>query len=801
MQTFFNPTTPFFDAEGHPMVGARVSFLDLSTSASLIELTDNEGTPLPNPLFTGSDGRLRLENGNGAPAVPCIADGLSYKVVVARKTGVEPIFMGGILQNPEELYENPFIAFVVTAMGGSGAGSNTSVIGSVADVRLADKTLGSVVCSGYYEAGDCPARVFTWVESQEPPQDNGINILRNPEDNTGYWRMSDPHAGTWDVRMAGLTLSDTDAAQNSVRLQALLNAVGELLDVETAATRIYFPKGVWHLSAGFTAYSKVVFGYGSLLRFKGVSDKALNFYGGIESYGSGNVSSCYIFDTPDGTGLQDRLNIVCGQGTFRTSWIGDSKVSTLSVRDTLVIDLGRSENSSSGAQCVIVEADITGRVDFRNCSIVCDGKIDDSGVTGALNIFQNCTFTDLYFKNASFDAAKLSLVGCTVDIDDFSSVLNWANARLKNGDRELDFQGHGCDSFTISANNSSYSYRVLNGTFGSLSFMAPNSTTEQTRNNVLELVNCKVGALNGDFLWKDLSMDCCEVTAGMSRTYIADYVGYAEYGLVVAGNVVARNSILVGSSTGNLAVGVQATSYDPVTSSYLVGKVELRDCVVSGHVHGTEVVAYGCSFTSTVKQWSTDASKCIIVDGCTFSASGNVATLGKNAYIVDNRFYQGGNPEDAVSAPNVLTSWTYEGNVGNCLKNRLSVDMSAVVGAQKQTVTGLGDALLLYLYPNASANLHLWGPSGSRNVRVRFLVTNKVFASGASFAINGYHTFVIEVVYANVRPDSFSLPTITQVATDFIEDGSRNVVAIDLPDGVSVDSSSIERIIAEAEVI
>ena len=153
MQTFFNPTTPFFDAEGHPMVGARVSFLDLSTSASLIELTDNEGTPLPNPLFTGSDGRLRLENGNGAPAVPCIADGLSYKVVVAKKTGVEPIFMGGILQNPEELYENPFIAFVVTAMGGSGAGSNTSVIGSVADVRLADKTLGSVVCSGYYEAG------------------------------------------------------------------------------------------------------------------------------------------------------------------------------------------------------------------------------------------------------------------------------------------------------------------------------------------------------------------------------------------------------------------------------------------------------------------------------------------------------------------------------------------------------------------------------------------------------------------------------------------------------------------------
>ena len=32
MQTFFNPTTPFLDSEGRPMVGARVSFLDLDSS-------------------------------------------------------------------------------------------------------------------------------------------------------------------------------------------------------------------------------------------------------------------------------------------------------------------------------------------------------------------------------------------------------------------------------------------------------------------------------------------------------------------------------------------------------------------------------------------------------------------------------------------------------------------------------------------------------------------------------------------------------------------------------------------------
>ena len=49
MQTFFNPTTPFFDDEGHPLVGARVSFLEIGTSANLIDVTDSEGTPLPKP--------------------------------------------------------------------------------------------------------------------------------------------------------------------------------------------------------------------------------------------------------------------------------------------------------------------------------------------------------------------------------------------------------------------------------------------------------------------------------------------------------------------------------------------------------------------------------------------------------------------------------------------------------------------------------------------------------------------------------------------------------------------------------
>ena len=232
------------------MVGAMVSFLDTETNASLIDITDSDGVAMPNPLYTGSDGRIRLDNGNGAPAVPCVEDGLSYKVVVARRTGVEPVYIGGILQNASELYEEPYIVFVVTASGAAG-GSNSTVVGSIAEVRLADPDLGSVVCSGYYSAGDCPSRVYSWVESQNPPADNALNILRNPDHSTGYWKMAEPDGGMWDVRIAGMQTSNTPAV-NDQCLTRLLNITN---GSTTAVATLYFPRGEWLLDSGFVCGS------------------------------------------------------------------------------------------------------------------------------------------------------------------------------------------------------------------------------------------------------------------------------------------------------------------------------------------------------------------------------------------------------------------------------------------------------------------------------------------------------------------------------------------------------------------
>ena len=433
MQTFFNPTTPFFDDEGHPLVGARVSFLEIGTSANFIDLTDSEGTPLPNPLFTGSDGRLRLNNGNGAPAVPCIANGLSYKVVVAKKTGVEPIFVDGILQNPEELYEEPSIVFVVTAMGGSGAGGNSSVVGNIAEVRSADKGLGSVVCAGYYAAGDCPSRTFTWFDSEEPPEDNGINILRNPDDNTGYWKMGDPQAGTWDVRMAGLR-PEFESSTNSSLLANLLSMVNDS-GFDTMSTRIFFPKGVWKIQQGFTAYSKVVFGYGAKLSMGNGTAKTFNFHGGIESFGSPDAGNLKIFEAPYG----GYLKIVCGLGVFRSSWLGNVPLSNLSVKDTFIIDSDDRDFLHTGARMVIVETDLAHIVDFRDCEIVSEGHLGNGS-------FRNCKLRGAMFIEENLDSVVVD-EDCVIHAKDFHGRMPlWCKLRSQQHDPVLDLEMETLDS-------------------------------------------------------------------------------------------------------------------------------------------------------------------------------------------------------------------------------------------------------------------------------------------------------------------------------------------------------------------
>lgn len=384
MQTFFNPTTPFFDGEGHLLVGAAVSFLDTGTSGSLITIKDSDGVTLPNPLYTGSDGRMRLDNGNGAPAVPCIADGLSYKVAVARRTGVEPVYVGSILQNAAELYEEPYIVFVVTAMGNAeGEELNTTCVGSIAEVRLVDKAIGTVVCSGYYSAGDCPARVFKWVNSVDPPSDNAVNVLRNPDDASGYWKMNEPEGGLWDVRMAGCMTSNTPSV-NDQCLTRLLNIVNGYAGNSRIAT-VYFPEGNWLLDSGFVCGSVCLEKGANLKPADNTSDRIVavshleNRGGRFCAYDAESTSSKRVI--PKVTGL------LC------TSWL----VGTLNE----FLTANAMENVSK-----IVFDDSTATAGSASVSI--SGKVVVLIYTPPLGItFEKCAKVNLTADSSAFESEKL----------------------------------------------------------------------------------------------------------------------------------------------------------------------------------------------------------------------------------------------------------------------------------------------------------------------------------------------------------------------------------------------------------
>lgn len=441
MQTFFNPTTPFFDGEGHLLVGAAVSFLDTGTSGSLITIKDSDGVTLPNPLYTGSDGRMRLDNGNGAPAVPCIADGLSYKVAVARRTGVEPVYVGGILQNAAELYEEPYIVFVVTAMGkAEGEDLNTTCVSSIAEVRLVDKAVGTVVCSGYYSAGDCPARVFKWVDSVDPPADNAINVLRNPDDASGYWKMSEPEGGLWDVRMAGCMTSNTPAV-NDQCLTRLVNVIDASSGNSKVAT-VYFPAGNWLLDSGYTFGSLVLEAGANLKPADNTADRTLTV-GRLENRGG--------FFHAYGDNASDKRVVLVTGGMLRTSWFKGTLNEFLT--DAAI---------AAPEEIVFDSIDREGSADITISKKVI--RVYD-GVTYNTNKIKDSGCFVLRYSNGSLRATSYSITNPNAGV-----TLDLAGLRMGDSASNVEINHAG-----VVAKNSDESY-VMNLDFSAIEFMTNGHT-------------------------------------------------------------------------------------------------------------------------------------------------------------------------------------------------------------------------------------------------------------------------------------------------------------------------------------
>ena len=197
MQNVFNLKSPFLDpASGNPLVGGRVFFVEPSNDNQtvLIHIYDKNGTEIQNPQLLNDLGTFDTQ--------PFVDDGLDYKMLVERATGLDdPAWelvytMDSKSQKLHVEYSGAAVADTITAL------------------RTVNPEVGVCVVKGYSDAEDCcPSRIFKWT-ADFLPENYGTHIHSTLPGFTveGTW-VCEP-SGFLDVRWFGINSQRGDGSGN-----------------------------------------------------------------------------------------------------------------------------------------------------------------------------------------------------------------------------------------------------------------------------------------------------------------------------------------------------------------------------------------------------------------------------------------------------------------------------------------------------------------------------------------------------------------------------------------------------------
>lgn len=282
MQNVVNFIVPFFGNDGKPIANGRVHFCKVDTSATTfngisspdyINVYDKDGNALPNPMLLNDCGRF----GDGLQ--PFVDDGIEYKMIVDRPTGIPAQY-----DDDDPCWETELVirsknqSFHIDVDG-------IPVIGTIDELRHLDPDVKNVIVLGYNTYDDsCPSRLFSYENTPFLGEDNGTRIKSSVEGVNGTW-VFQPETDVIDVRWFGILGGDmTDS------LSALTNILYNYHN-------IYFPIGAYYFSSSFSV-NRLVLGYGArILPFPparkdifidiGVLDNMGGYFGGV-SFGGNN---------------------------------------------------------------------------------------------------------------------------------------------------------------------------------------------------------------------------------------------------------------------------------------------------------------------------------------------------------------------------------------------------------------------------------------------------------------------------------------------------------------------------------
>lgn len=752
-----------FDQDGKFLHG-KILFTERDSSGGVNvpnkkEIYDEDGTPISNPVLTDTYGKTERQ--------VFIGDG-EYTVWRYRYIGGGD-FSDYELVNDDSLWElvDSFdICDKYAELQIELDESKCVKVDTVEDLKSLNPALVEgetkvVWLLGYNAKGDKRPVAYKSVSSGNP---DGGSVIRSTADNAVYWKLLNP-TNYVDVRDFGVFPDD------ATNVGQIANAISY---ANTNGLDVYFPAGGYEFNGGsYRIYGMLLVDQGVIFTGKNGTSTSITADNGVN---------------PD-TGL-----VIASQGTgyivvtapeVHTKWLHPSGTCNVSATDTLVIDQDVELSSfwfGSPRKC-IVTASSTKAIAFKDCEIECSGKLSST----VAYTFNNCNFTDKFFVGGAF-SENITLTNCRLDINDFASVDNWAKAMLMNGASELDFQGKLCQSFEIRARNVGTSYRVFNGFFGTFEMLSDRTSSSD---NDLELEQCKIQNLVCDDNWKNLTIIDSDVTAGEGITGQGD-----KYGVYVSGGLVIRNSNIAYNQDDTDKVAIGPIGAYPFT-------VSLVDTRISGKVSGESVDALRCVFDNEVYNNSGTMSVC----RCVLAENSLLKTNGTAAYIVDNRFDQSGTPDDAVKGNN-LTSCTYEGNTGNCLKKKMRIDAENLL-----RLDFLDDnpvtirRFILSMEQNVNEiPLHLFGVGTSR-IRVSFVidVRDSTADQSASSAQNYYYTVIGSLVYDTTDPRTFIMPHGDSGAYKSIHDNDStnpHMIGVTVPEGVyTTTNKQILGKYIEAEII
>lgn len=310
-----------FDGNGKPLIG-RVKFMSADASQfKAVYYEDNNGNEVlaPNPCYTLQDGRLEHQIFLGYGAYTCI---------VERFIGTDVSNMTDYSDDPNYWTEiKRFKAFGGKAPSSSSTNLDSGFVDSIADLRLVDPSVHSIISvAGYYSKEDgIEPRTYVWEAESEDSEDYGSTIVSSLSGytNSGVWKLCETPIvcattfGVFPDRTSTITPSDLStkatALANYAANSSIVNAVhfsrGAYLFAE--GTRLNFTKKV---IAGDSNYANKYLKMGMFVEDgqEPAGTVEIAFIGGLEL-----TQEAYLCYNPD----DDYVTFSFGAGTIRTSWL------------------------------------------------------------------------------------------------------------------------------------------------------------------------------------------------------------------------------------------------------------------------------------------------------------------------------------------------------------------------------------------------------------------------------------------------------------------------------------------------